>query len=167
MSVAAAICAGMPERWYRAAMYKWGLDSSQRQWLFIELWMATMEMARREGWNTAGKQVCRCGNALSMKLPEMDPAEEIEFEQMLFRTQDTGYAYIVADLAMREVGDSRFWTLPHHWPKKAVALGSAKSAWFSTWDDRVAASRQIFEDWAGRGYAYAARRQRGGEGEAA
>lgn len=163
-AAAAAICAGMPERWYRAAMYIWGRDESYRQWLFIELWMETIAVAKREGWKTVGKKATRCGNSLTCRAIEgIEPNEHADLEAMVSQTDGVGYPYIIATIAMVELGEARFWGQPAHWMKKAVLLGVGKSAWFETWDSRVAASRQILEDWAGRGFSYAARRQRGSE----
>lgn len=161
-AIAAAMCAGMPERWYKAAMLKWGGDEAHRQWLFIELWMATMELARRNKWDTK-KEPVRCGSPslTALAVAGMDVPELDDYEQMINRTTGVRMAYIIADIAVAEIADPGRWDMPHHWTKKAVALGVGKSAWFDTWSDRVAAARQILDGWAGEGYAYVRRRQRG------
>lgn len=161
-SVAAAICHGMPERWYRAAMYKWGGDHGHREWLFIELWMETIAMARRDGWKRSKAPVARCGvKCMPRAIDSMGLLELADYEEMLTKTEGTKEPYIVADIAIREVGQARHWGKPEHWAKKVVALGVSQSTWFRTWDSRVAASRQILEDWASRGHAYANRAQMG------
>lgn len=55
---AAAICAGMPEEWYQAALYDCGNDTkARRDWLRIRLWMAAIERARARKWATTGATI--------------------------------------------------------------------------------------------------------------
>jgi len=49
-STAAAMCAGMPEKWYKAARLKWSADHSNNHWLEIRLMVFASGIAGREKW---------------------------------------------------------------------------------------------------------------------
>ncbi|MBL3529148.1 MAG: hypothetical protein JMN27_15695 [gamma proteobacterium endosymbiont of Lamellibrachia anaximandri] len=49
-AIAAGMCAGMPETWYRAACLKWAGDVSGAPALGRELLQYTSELAERENW---------------------------------------------------------------------------------------------------------------------
>lgn len=135
METAAALCAGMPEHWYKAAVYKWALDTSVRQWLRIELWRTAMELAQREGWRTGKRDAGDKPITLSLAELALDEME---------------------DPAMR---GRATWQGKERWQKLSNRLGVSRHAWYKTWQARYQAIYQVLDDWAGNAYLYVAKRQ--------
>lgn len=59
-ATAAAMCAGMPDLWYKAAALKWADDWSGANDLEYRLWMAAVDLANYHGWHPPkGKEYLR------------------------------------------------------------------------------------------------------------
>ena len=59
-AIAAGLCSGMPEKWYKAARLKYCLDESVKKWVEIELWSECAGIATREQWRMPkGKELLR------------------------------------------------------------------------------------------------------------
>lgn len=132
---AAALCAGMPEEWIKAARYKWALDDTVRDWLRIRLWMAAMELAQRERWQTK-RLKCKTDVTLAMAECVLDEVAD---------PQLNGAAW----------GNSRA-----KWRKIGGRFGvQSERAWHDTWRDKYTALYNVFDDWSGRAYRHVQKSQ--------
>lgn len=83
-ATAAALCAGMPEHWYRAALFKFALDRSAQDWIRIELMRAAMEASQQrwmhdKDWRPWAEHIkAVTGKAASCSLADMVILETVE-----------------------------------------------------------------------------------------
>lgn len=109
MADGAALCAGIPEKHYKAMRLVEMQDRSVMEWVRIELWRFAMELSYQQKWR--GGKVPRGSG--EHKAPRA-----------------------LADMVILEVLEPARFARQDSWQVKAAMLEVKKAAWFETWKPR-------------------------------